>query len=69
MTMRSENIIHADEDRHKCCWCGAVRYESFMRKATKEEQTADYYFNNAQKQWVCRGVCFSKLIGKSRNFN
>ncbi len=58
--MRSKNIIHADEKRHKCLRCGAVRYESRMRKPEWNETTACSQFGNAAKQWICRGECFRR---------
>jgi len=47
-------FTHEDEKRHKCLKCGAVRYESFMRKATWREWTACPQFGNNAKQWICR---------------
>lgn len=58
MVMRSEKIIHADEKRHKCLNCGAVRYETFMRKPERNEITACSQFGNNLKQWICRLECF-----------
>ena len=55
--MHSLRIIHADEKRHKCHFCGAVRYESFMEKLEPWEAQAVSQFGNDQKCWKCRGEC------------
>lgn len=54
MAHYSEKLIHDDEKRHKCCKCGSVRYESFMRKPKWYERTACSQFGNARKQWICK---------------
>jgi hypothetical protein len=54
MAMRSLKIIHTDEKRHKCLKCGAVRYESFMRKPSGLEITACAQYGNNLKQWICK---------------
>jgi hypothetical protein len=59
MAMRSLKIIHADEKRHKCRKCGAVRYESFMEKVDRSESDASSQFGNSEKQWQC-DECFKK---------
>lgn len=54
MAHKSTRLVHYDEKRHKCLECGAVRYESFMRKAEWRETTACSQFGNDKKQWICK---------------
>jgi len=58
MAMQSTKIIHADEERHKCHFCGAVRYSSNMRKLDRCETKASYHFNNDMKCWACLRECY-----------
>ena len=52
--MHSLRIIHADEKRHKCHFCGAVRYESKMRRLEHHETEACSQWGNNMKCWECR---------------
>ena len=54
MSIRSYCIVHSDEKRHKCHYCGAVRYEYFMVKLKGYETRACAQFNNDSKCWACR---------------
>jgi len=58
MSIRSSNIVHSDEKRHKCHFCGAVRYESFMRKLEPRETNTVSQFNNDMKCWACLRDCW-----------
>jgi len=60
MATTSSNIIHSDEKRHKCHFCGAVRYESYMRKLEKWEPKVVSQFGNDLKCWACRGACWKR---------
>ena len=44
--------------RHKCHFCGAVRYEDKMRKLPSGETRACSQFNNDEKCWACRNGCY-----------
>lgn len=57
MATHSSRIVHSDEKRHKCHFCSAVRYESFMRKLKHHETNAVSQFNNSSKCWSCNR-CF-----------
>ncbi len=57
MSTTSSRIVHSDEKRHKCHYCGRVRYESYMKKLTHLETNACSQFGNDEKCWACRG-CF-----------
>jgi len=59
MAIRSSKIIHSDEKRHKCHFCGAVRYESKMFKLKRWETHAVNQFGNSEKCWACLGECLS----------
>ena len=48
------------EKRHKCHFCGAVRYESNMRKLEPRETRAVSQFANDQKCWTCKGECWNR---------
>jgi len=58
MAHQSKQIVYTDEKRHKCLSCGAVRYESFMRRPEWRERTACSQFGNNLKQWICRRQCY-----------
>lgn len=58
MVIKSERIIHSDEKRHKCHFCGAVKYESKMRKLKREETRISYHWANDEKCWACKNPCF-----------
>jgi len=60
MAMRSTRIVHSDEKRHKCHFCGAVRYESFMTKLERGQTNTCSQFNNNEKCWACRKECWRK---------
>lgn len=60
MATRSKRIVYEDEKRHKCSRCGAVRYESKMRKLTRAEAPAQGQFGNDKKQWICKNKCWRK---------
>lgn len=49
-----------NEQRHKCHFCGAVRYESNMRKIGGAETHANSQFGNNLKCWACLGDCFRR---------
>ena len=66
MAMISEKIIHSDEKRHKCHFCGAVRYESKMRKLGHLETTALAQFGNDEKCWACKNWCWNPQFNKPR---
>ena len=59
MATTSKKIVHSDEKRHKCHFCGAVRYESKMRKLDWRETKASGEFGNDMKCWACRGKCWN----------
>ena len=54
MATHSIRIVHYDEKRHKCNKCGAVRYESYMRKASHMEIRVVPQFGNDLKCWLCK---------------
>lgn len=60
MAKHSNVIIHSDEKRHKCHFCGAVRYESNMRKLEPKETKASWQFGNAEKCWACQRECWRR---------
>lgn len=54
MAIRSYNVVHSDEKRHKCHKCGSVRYESYMRPLKHTETRAASQFGNDKKCWGCK---------------
>ena len=63
----SQRKIHSDEKRHKCHYCGAVRYESYMRRLDRlEVRDVSYSYGNDRKCWCCKKRCsnINKLVNR-----
>jgi len=62
---------HYQTKRHKCHFCGAVRYEIFMVKLKPWETEAVSQFGNAKKCWACRESyqCNSEIRKRPANLS
>jgi len=60
---------NSDQKRHKCHYCGAVRYEHLMIKITPWKTRASSQFGNDTKCWACRRECWNREKIRERPAN
>jgi len=58
-----------NQKRHKCHYCGAVRYEGRMMRLHSRETNAVSQFGNDNKCWACRRWCYNKEVLNKRPEN